>query len=181
MFVGTGFGEFYAGAALAGDMRVDWWPWLLDGCGPDGGPPVDLGDSVLDLGPGASVQLPAERVPAAHPSALPEGGDPTALPWPDGTFSAVCAVLALHHLPDDGHQDAALAECARVLRPGGMLVGLNPIDGPHFRSLDLERRCRAIDPLTFSTRLRAAGFATAVVRVWSLVAFRAATAAEGHR
>lgn len=41
------------------------------------------------------------------------------LPFPDGTFDAVVVVDAYHHLPE---QDAALAEAARVVAPGGVVV-----------------------------------------------------------
>jgi ubiquinone/menaquinone biosynthesis C-methylase UbiE len=42
-----------------------------------------------------------------------------ALPLPDGSLDAVFANMYLHHVPDPA---AAIAEMARVLRPGGRLV-----------------------------------------------------------
>lgn len=48
-------------------------------------------------------------------------GDATALPWPDGRFSAVASVNCLKFLPDP---DQALREMHRVLRPGGRMVHL---------------------------------------------------------
>lgn len=56
-------------------------------------------------------------------------GDATALPWPDGRFSAVASVNCLKFLPDP---DQALREMHRVLRPGGRLVHLTdpPITDP---------------------------------------------------
>jgi ubiquinone/menaquinone biosynthesis C-methylase UbiE len=41
------------------------------------------------------------------------------LPIPDGSFDAVFANMYLHHTPDPPH---AVAELARVLRPGGRLI-----------------------------------------------------------
>jgi len=41
------------------------------------------------------------------------------LPFPDGSFERIVVVDALHHFPD---QEGAVAEMARVLRPGGRLV-----------------------------------------------------------
>ncbi|MFG2497703.1 class I SAM-dependent methyltransferase [Streptomyces sp. NPDC048441] len=49
-------------------------------------------------------------------------GDSRQLPFPSASFDAVCAVWLLHLL--SGAEDAAavVAECARVLRPGGVFV-----------------------------------------------------------
>lgn len=46
-------------------------------------------------------------------------GDATRLPLADGAVDAVVVVDALHHMPD---HPAVLAEVARVLRPGGVVV-----------------------------------------------------------
>src|SRR4051794_29564947 len=50
--------------------------------------------------------------------------DVTALPFPDGRFSVAVAAWMLYHVPDP---DGALAELARVLRPGGRLVVAAPM------------------------------------------------------
>ena len=46
-------------------------------------------------------------------------GDALALPFPTGSFDRVVAAEVLEHVPADG---AAVAELARVLRPGGTLA-----------------------------------------------------------
>jgi SAM-dependent methyltransferase len=46
-------------------------------------------------------------------------GDALALPFPDGAFDRIIAAEILEHIPADG---GALAELARVLRPGGTLA-----------------------------------------------------------
>ncbi len=51
--------------------------------------------------------------------------DLTALPLPSGSLDAVLSCHTLEHIPDDR---AALAELARVLRPGGTLVLMVPYD-----------------------------------------------------
>lgn len=173
MHIGAGFHDLYADPAFAVDMRERWQPWLLDGHGPAGDPPVDLGPDVLELAVGTSTRLAEGRVRGRLETLDAAEADPLHLPWPDADFSAVVATLVLHHLPDAPAQDAALVEWARVLRPGGVLVGLNPIDGPHMRRLDTDHRCLPVDPLTFPQRLTAAGYDPVVVRVWSLVGFTA--------
>jgi SAM-dependent methyltransferase len=46
-------------------------------------------------------------------------GDARSLPFPDGDFDRVVASEVLEHIPDD---EAAIAELARVLRPGGTMA-----------------------------------------------------------
>ena len=46
-------------------------------------------------------------------------GDALDLPYPDGEFDRIVAAEVLEHIPDD---DTAIAELARVLRPGGTLA-----------------------------------------------------------
>jgi demethylmenaquinone methyltransferase/2-methoxy-6-polyprenyl-1,4-benzoquinol methylase len=57
------------------------------------------------------------RRAAGHTDAVQ--GDAGRLPLDDDSVDAVVCVDALHHLPD---RDRALAECNRVLAPGGVLV-----------------------------------------------------------
>jgi len=54
-------------------------------------------------------------------------GDPTGLPFPDASFDRVVCLDILDRIRDD---DFALAELARVVRPGGLLVLRVPQAGP---------------------------------------------------
>ncbi len=54
-------------------------------------------------------------------------GDALHLPFPDGAFDRVIASEVLEHIPDD---TAAMAELARVLRPGGSMAVTVPRCGP---------------------------------------------------
>ena len=55
-------------------------------------------------------------------------GDMEALPVDDGALDAAVVALVLHHLPDPGR---ALAEMARVIRPGGRILVIDMM--PHHR------------------------------------------------
>lgn len=70
----------------------------------------------------AAAMLGAMRLAGEAPAtALGAGvnGDALALPFADGSFDRVIAAEVLEHIPTDGE---ALAELARVLRPGGTIA-----------------------------------------------------------
>lgn len=58
---------------------------------------------------------------------LPVQGDALALPFADGAFDRIIAAEVLEHIPDD---TAAIAELARVLRPGGRIAVTVPTRFP---------------------------------------------------
>lgn len=65
-------------------------------------------------------------------------GDARELPYDDASFDAVVLITVLGEIPDQGR---ALAEIARVLRPGGRLVVGELVGDPHYVSPGaLERR-----------------------------------------
>jgi ubiquinone/menaquinone biosynthesis C-methylase UbiE len=92
-------------------------------------------------------------------------GDVTRLPFPAGRFSAAACLTMLHHIPSPGLQDTALAELARVLRPGGLLAGSDGLDTPARRELHEDDVFVPVDPGTLEARLYAAGFGHAQVDV----------------
>jgi len=58
---------------------------------------------------------------------LPGGGE--ALPLPDGHADVVIYAASLHHVAAEQLRDA-IAECARVLRPGGQVAFVEPVAEP---------------------------------------------------
>ncbi|SOE08031.1 class I SAM-dependent methyltransferase [Streptomyces sp. Ag109_G2-15] len=69
-----------------------------------------------DLAPGMA-RMAAARLPGAVLLA-----DSRRLPFADATFDAVTSIWLLHLLSDPADVRAVVAECARVLRPGGVYV-----------------------------------------------------------
>lgn len=170
-----------ASAEWARLVADDLLPWVL---GEDrrSGDHV-LGDDVLEIGagPGLVTDLLVERAPRvtaieidpelasalrARMSGRPVEvitADATAMPLPAGRFSAAACFTMLHHIPDAAGQDRALAEIARVLRPGGVLLGTDGQDTPARRALHVDDVFTPIDPDVLPARLAAAGFAEAEV------------------
>lgn len=64
---------------------------------------------------------------AACPNVTVRQADVTRLPFADASFDVVASFLMLHHVID---WESAVAEAARVLRPGGLLVGYDLTDTP---------------------------------------------------
>ena len=65
------------------------------------------------MGEAGEIDGPIDRVMATAQ------GDGVSLPFPDGTFDRIIAAEVLEHIPDDA---AAMAEIARVLKPGGRVA-----------------------------------------------------------
>jgi SAM-dependent methyltransferase len=89
----------------------------------------------VDLSPDMLAKARAKLPPARF-----ELGDLAALPLPDGSVDAAVCALALVHLPDLG---PALAELARVVRPGGLIV-ISDVH-PFLTTLGWQAQFRAAD------------------------------------
>lgn len=157
-----------ASAKWAGYVRTGLFPAVLDG--------VDLGEDVLELGPGLGVttQALAERVPRLTALEVDERyvtrlrreldsveivqGDASAMPFPDASFTGVACFTMLHHVPSAELQDRLFAEACRVLRPGGVLAGSDGRVSLRFRLIHLGDTLVPVDPDTLPSRLEAAGF-----------------------
>ena len=105
------------------------WRVLDAGCGPGGFLPllaglVAPGGALTALDLDAENLATAEQRVGASPLACPvtfKQGSVTALPFPDATFDAVWCANVSQYLTDD-ELLAALAECRRVVRSGGLVA-----------------------------------------------------------
>jgi len=89
----------------------------------------------VDLSP-AMVALARKRATALGRDVELREGDAEALPFADASFDTVVCVLSLCTIPDPAK---ALAEMARVLRPGGRLLLLDHIGSDRRPVLALQR------------------------------------------
>ena len=151
-------------------IEAELLPWTLRG--------VELGQDLLEIGPGPGVttdvlrrlkcRLTVLEIEAAAAAALQERlkganvqvvhGDGAAMPFADGSFSAVVAFTMLHHVTTAAAQDGLLSEARRVLCPGGVFAGFDGVDSLLFRLVHLGDGYLPVEPGTFGRRLQAAGF-----------------------
>lgn len=104
---------------------------LAEWVGPEGTIEIfDLQQEFLDH----TMRRAAER---GVRNVIPTQGDATALPYDDASVDAVVLVAVLGEIP---HQDAALREIRRVLKPGGRLVVGELVGDPHFTTPGSLRR-----------------------------------------
>jgi SAM-dependent methyltransferase len=111
--------------ALAHDLLGPWLkdrPRILDaGCGPGGnGASFAAHGSVVgvDVSPDALAYVRARR-----PQTVPVRASIEALPFASGAFDIALGVTVLYTVPDD---ERAVRELARVVRPGGAVLLVEP-------------------------------------------------------
>ena len=162
---------------------------------------VDLGDVMLELGPGPGaatrwlrhrvkrlVALELDPIAAARlaeehagTNVTVEVGDCTCAPFPDASFDAVGAFTMLHHLPTQAMQFAALSEAFRLLRPGGILLGSDSLASQELHTFHEGDVYNPIDPARLLVFLQAAGYARVTLTVDDRLLFTARTPAAGER
>ena len=170
-------------------MREQILPWVLGD--------ADLGDDVLEVGPGygAVTDVLSTTVPhvtcveideklaamlterfSGVPAVKILRGDATELDFPDGRFSGAACFTMLHHVPTAELQDRLLAEVARVLRPGAALVASDSIGSDDMEAAHEGDTYNPVDPAGLEHRLATAGFERITVRTndfgWAAIAHR---------
>lgn len=154
---------------------------------------IDLGDELLEVGPGPGAatewlrhrvrRLVAVELEAEAASALKQrfagtnvevvAGDATALPYPDGSFDTVGMFTMLHHVPTRQLQDALLAGALRLLRPGGYLIGSDSLASDSLHHFHEGDTYNPVDAAGFLPRLQTLGFGEVMIMVADRLLFRA--------
>ena len=102
-----------------GYYTLDLAEWI----GPEGSLEIfDIQQEMLD-------HTIRRAVEAGLSNVSPTRGDARSLPYEDGSMDAAVLITTLGEIPDQEH---ALAEIARVLRPGGRLVVGELFGDPHY-------------------------------------------------
>jgi SAM-dependent methyltransferase len=145
----------------------------------------DLGDQVLEIGPGPGLttDLIRQRVPRvtaveidptlgeALRGRLADSnvevivGDATDAGLPGNHYSAAACFSVLHHMPSPEHQDRLFEELHRVLRPGAMFVGQESLDLEMIRAGHEGDTFTAVDPNGLASRLSEVGFGPTTIDV----------------
>jgi ubiquinone/menaquinone biosynthesis C-methylase UbiE len=156
-----------------------------------------LGDDVLEVGPGygattdvlstATARLTCVELDAGLAAMLADrfagtptvqivNADATSLDYPDGRFTGAACFTMLHHVEPAQRQDQLLAEIARVLRPGAVLVASDSLASEPLEQMHAGDTYNPVDPQTLPARLTAAGFADVEVRTnefgWAALAYK---------
>lgn len=149
---------------------------------------ADLGDDVLEVGPGPGlttdlvrgdlVKLTAIELDPDLAGALADRlrgtnvdvveGDATAMPFESARFSGAMTFTMFHHVPTVELQDRLFGEIFRVLRPGGLLVASDSVASEDLAALHIDDIYNPVDPTTLAGRLGTIGFADIEIETNSL-------------
>jgi len=161
--------EFLSSPRWAEMLETDLLPWVLS--------VGDLGDDVLEVGPGPGLTTDLMRSRVRRLTAVEVDGDlagelaarlagtnvdvihgdATDTTLEANRFSAAFCFSMLHHMPTTGDQDRLFAEVARVLRPGGLFVGVDSRDLEPIRLNHADDIFTPVPPATLPGRLEGAG------------------------
>lgn len=151
-------------------LERDLLPWVLS--------MGDLGDDVLEVGPGPGLSTDllrqrtrrltalevdpdlagklAHRLAGTNVKVLNRNAEDTGLQ--NERFSAVACFAVLHHVESAGNQDRIFAELLRVMRPGALFVGSDGYDDERNREAHADDVFVPVDPEQLPARLESFGF-----------------------
>jgi len=167
--------NYLASPEWAERLKTDLLPWV-DSVG-------DLGDNVIEIGPGPGLttDLVRPRVSALTAVELDDDlaaslterlagtnvhvlhADATHTGLPSGEFSTVFCFSMLHHMTSPASQDQLFAEVSRLLRPGGMFVGVDALDSDFMREAHIDDTFVPVSVETVADRFAAAGLSDTLV------------------
>jgi SAM-dependent methyltransferase len=162
--------QMLASPAWAQMLEQDLMPWI-DAV-------TDLGDDLLEVGPGPGLSTDLLRRRAARVTAIESDsslaaalrlrlagtnvevihGDAATSSFADNRFSGAACFGVLHHVESPERQDQLLAEVLRVLRPGTSLVVEDGYDDERTRARHTDDTFVPLDLDALPARLEAIGY-----------------------
>lgn len=159
---------------------------------------LDLGDEMLELGPGpgAATRWLRHRVKRlvaleldpdaaarlvnelAGTNVQVEIGDATRTVFSEESFDSVGCFTMLHHIRTARDQFRILCEAHRVLRPSGVLVGADSLASQGLHEFHEGDTYNPIDPARLLVFLQAAGFGSVMVSAGDGLLFTARRSSE---
>jgi SAM-dependent methyltransferase len=169
--------QFLASPEWGQMLETDLLPWVLE--------VADLGDDVLEVGPGPGLTTDLLRLRTARLTAVEVDdvlatalaarladtnvdvvhADATNSGLESNRFSAATCFSMLHHMPSRELQDQLFAEMHRVLRPSGAFIAADSVDSELIREFHVDDVFVPVAPDTLGERLEAAGFANVCIDV----------------
>jgi ubiquinone/menaquinone biosynthesis C-methylase UbiE len=162
--------QFLASDDWARMLESELFPWVDR--------VADLGDDVLEVGPGPGLttdllrqrvgRVTAVEIDETLASALSDrlsgtnveviNADASCTGLEADRFSAATCFSMLHHVPSVELQDRVFAELNRLLKPGASLVASDSLDNELIRQFHEDDVFVPLNPDTLGHRLEAAGF-----------------------
>lgn len=172
--------QFLASPDWARWLETELLPWLAE--------VADLGDDVLEVGPGPGLTTDLLRQRASKVTAVEIeddlasalatrlAGTNVEVIHADATdtglaanrFSAATCFSMLHHVPSPQMQDRVFTGVHRLLRPGGAFLGTDTVDGELIRQFHDGDVFVPIPPDALGSRLEQAGFTAIDIDVGEL-------------
>jgi SAM-dependent methyltransferase len=164
-----------------------WYETLRDSIMPLTLGTVDLGEDVLEIGPGPGLSTDllrdrvgsitaleldlqladalSARLAGTNVEVVHVDGPP--LPFGDRRFTGAASFVMFHHVPTEEMQDRLFAEVARVLQPHSVFAAFDATRSEELAKFHGNDVYNAINPDTLEPRLLNAGFAAVELQTLS--------------
>jgi len=167
----------------------EWAAYIQDDVLPWFTSQVELGEHMLEIGPGPGAatdwlrrrvpRLTAIEINADAAARLTDRyadsnvevvvGDATRTHWQDESFDSVGSFTMLHHVPTAALQNKIFAEAFRLLKPGGVLIASDSLASNDLHHFHVDDTYNPLEPASALSRLQTVGFSKIIIMVdWIL-------------